>query len=132
MLRDEVEKYTKQKYNCSEAMLRGMNDYYHLKLDEAALKLAGGLGGGLYSGDVCGCLTGATMALGAMKINDKAKATEGFTESIQQFYESFKNEYGAVDCQTLRQTQRDPVLGCAEFIARAADFVEESLKNRVD
>lgn len=128
MLRKEVEKYTQQKYNCSESMLRGMNDYYQLKLDDQALKLAAGFGGGLYAQDVCGCLTGAVMALGALRVKDQAKTTANFTDEVQQLYEAFRDEYGHVDCAVLRQTQRDPVLGCAAFIHRVADFFEEIIK----
>ena len=51
MLQERAKQYYDQDYNCAETILRAANDEYQLGLDEAALRLAAGFGGGM------GCAT---------------------------------------------------------------------------
>lgn len=130
MLTDVVRKYTQENYNCSESLLRAMNEYYQLGLEENALKVASGFGGGLYSQDICGCLTGAVMGLSVMKVDDKSNTTPEFKDEIHKFYAAFKEKYQSVNCGELKQTQRHPVLGCTQFMIDVGDFVEEYIKTQ--
>ncbi len=124
MLKNIVEKYVNDNYNCSESILRAMNEYYQLGIDEHGLKVASGFGGGLYSGDVCGCLTGAIMAMSVMLVEDKSNTTPNFKDEIRNFYQAFLKEYGSTNCCELRATQRHPQLGCKELMIRVGDFIE--------
>jgi C_GCAxxG_C_C family probable redox protein len=56
----------KEDLNCSEKILRGANIEYDLGLDDAALKMAAGFGGGMAIEDKCGALTAAIMVLGRL------------------------------------------------------------------
>ena len=47
MLKEKALSYYDADYNCAESILRGGNDAYGLGLDENALKVIAGFGGGI-------------------------------------------------------------------------------------
>lgn len=61
---EEVANYFfEQGFDCSQVVLASFCE--ELGMDqETALKVSSSFGGGLWNGEVCGCVTGALMALG--------------------------------------------------------------------
>lgn len=90
-------------YNCAQAVVSAFCEDYGLNR-ETALKLAGGLGGGVRSGNICGAVSGAALVIGlkygqyapgdaASKANCNAKTLE--------FTKEFKKQNGALNCREL-------------------------------
>lgn len=109
MLKDEAVKYVKDwpethTYVCSEATLRAANDYYRLRLEDDALKLAAAFGGGMYSEETCGIVIGGCMAISSRysadeppHVNDRVK------QKTQAWINAFKEKYGTISCKELRE-----------------------------
>ena len=58
--------------NCSEKILYGANQVYHLGLDDKALRLSAGFGGGLGCEELCGAIAGGVMTLSALFVRQHA------------------------------------------------------------
>lgn len=69
-----------------------------------ALKLAGGFGGGMRFGEVCGAISGAVMVIGLKYgqyiANDKA-AKDKCYEITLEFIEEYRNRKGTVLCREI-------------------------------
>ena len=90
-------------FNCAQAVISAFYADYGLD-EQTALKIAGGLGGGFRSGEVCGAVSGAVLVIGLKhghcvvgdtdaKANCGAKTTEFLTK--------FKEKNGCVTCRDL-------------------------------
>ena len=100
---DEAVALFNKGYNCSQALLATYGP--SLGLDPSlALKVAGPFGGGMArSGDVCGAVTGAVMAIGLRYSSDEvdpdAKARS--YAAVQRLFEEFRQEHGSIVCRDL-------------------------------
>jgi C_GCAxxG_C_C family probable redox protein len=92
-----------QGFHCSQVVFSHAAE--ELGLDkETALRLSGGFGAGLFQGEVCGCVSGAVMALGLQYGYDKpndAEASAELTEKVLEFQRRFKEENGSTVCREL-------------------------------
>jgi len=90
-------------FNCAQAVISVFSAEYGLD-EKTALKVAGGLGGGFRSGDICGAVSGAVMVVGLKhghcddgdteaKANCAAKTTE--------FLSKFKEKNDSIICRDL-------------------------------
>ena len=109
--------------NC--AMLVFSNCASGTGLDEkTAMKIAAGFGGGMGHGNVCGCVTGALMALGMKYGNcepgDRTQMAI-FNEKKKLFEEKFTEKFGSVICREM-QGGLDP-----NSPAEAAKIAEKGL-----
>lgn len=71
---------------------------------ELAYRIASGFGGGMGYGSVCGCVTGAYMALGATFGNDplgRAKAMETLRQKKAEFDKRFSEQFGSLLCSEI-------------------------------
>jgi C_GCAxxG_C_C family probable redox protein len=91
-------------FSCAQAVLSTLAPA--LGMDRiTALRVAGAFGGGMArTGQTCGAVTGALMALGlrygAVTANDR-EAKERTSALARQFMESFKARHGALLCPEL-------------------------------
>ena len=82
---------------CSQAVCCAFAEEYGID-SETAMKLSAGLGGGVARmREVCGAVTGATMALGLKYGPDKANVYP----HVQELCERFKAECGTIVCRDL-------------------------------
>jgi C_GCAxxG_C_C family probable redox protein len=93
-----------QGFNCSQAVCAAYAPALGLSR-ELALKIASGFGGGMgRSGEVCGAVTGAIMAIGLktgpIEAADTA-AKENTYALAHQVIEQFTNRHGAISCREL-------------------------------
>lgn len=96
MLRETAKKYyLEQNYNCAESVLRAANEEYGLGLDEGALKLMAGFGGGMGCGGVCGALSGGIAALSKLRVSDRAHTTPGFSGECAGLVAALRKRWGA-------------------------------------
>lgn len=96
-------KLFEQDYNCAQAVFSHAAEELGLD-EEEALKIASGFGGGMMLGEVCGCVTGAIMALGLKygfsEPNDNIG--KGISNGkTMEFLKKFKEKNGAHRCKEL-------------------------------
>ncbi len=99
-----AEKLFYEGYNCSQAVFCAFCDETGLSLDDAA-KIASSFGGGMgRMREVCGAVSGALLALGAVKgYSDPgdAQAKKEHYELVRDLAARFRAEYGSIVCREL-------------------------------
>ena len=114
-------------YNCAQAVLAGSEEYTGLD-EKTALAIAAGFGGGLRSGEVCGAISGAVMAIG-MKFpftdSSDAEAKAKIAALAKLCVAKAKERYGCVLCRELKEKG----INCSELIGYMSDVAEEIINN---
>ena len=110
-----------------------------------ALRMAGGFGHGLRSGEVCGAISGAVMTLGLLTPADPADPAGSKKRSValsKELQKRFSEKFGALRCRELLQNKFTPddttpaakAMGltghCDIMIVTAVEIVEELLAER--
>jgi C_GCAxxG_C_C family probable redox protein len=90
-------------FNCSESVLRALNETCQLGLPEAAYGVATPFGAGMSGAkDTCGALTGGLMGLGLALGRSKAAApAKPATTAGKELYDCFVAEFKSASCQEL-------------------------------
>lgn len=120
----ELRKDTDRHYNCAQSVLIPFSE--ELGLDkEMAYKVAGGFGGGMRTGSVCGAITGGIMALGLMGLDTP--------QNIQKIFENVKSNHdGYTDCKDLLRRNSEKGLEksnhCDNMVYQVIQAVEEIVK----
>jgi len=101
---DTAAHFFDQGYACSQAVLAAFAGVFELPIDQA-LRLAAPFGGGVsHTGQMCGAVSGALMALGlrygATSGNDKA-TKERMYRIAQAFQRQLAAQFGSVTCPGL-------------------------------
>ena len=124
----------KEDLNCAEKILQGANIAYKLGLDQEALKLAAGFGGGMTIEDKCSALTASIMVLGRLFVKDRAHESTRIKELTMELFREYKKEMGTIDCAPLKEKYRTEALKCRNVIFKASEIldriVERELANR--
>ncbi len=97
------ELFNEQHYHCSQAVFAAFADKLGIN-EEQALKIAGCFGAGMNEGEVCGCVTGALMAIGLKYGQATVEDMDSREKSrvlCMEFYERFKVENGSCICRKL-------------------------------
>ena len=103
-------------FNCAQSVLLSNDD--HTGLDNSvAKKISCGFGGGVRSGEVCGCISGGVMALGMC--SEQTETADLAKELVAAFREAF----GFVRCAELKQKYGGNTK-CNDMIAFAADLTD--------
>ncbi len=96
--------YHKQGFNCCESVLLGLCDYLGI-WSELVPQIATGFGGGIgHTGDICGAITGAVMALGIRygRKNPQDKITrDQLYQMVEKFLQETQSVLGKVNCVDL-------------------------------
>ena len=132
----------KQGFNCSQSILAAWAPKYGLP-EESALKLAGGLGGGVgCMGKLCGALTGAVLVLGLRYGSADAKDKAGrydLYRRTRDLMEQFKTQTGSMYCCDLlgfdmstpegqaASQQSGAFAECPQFVQVAAELLMKTL-----
>lgn len=100
----EIKNLFEQGYNCGQVVLT----YYSEKLnldEEMALKITSGLGGGMFSGDSCGAVVAAVIAIGLKygyyEESDLKVSKDLCTAKTLQFRNEFSEKFGSCMCKEL-------------------------------
>lgn len=98
-----VKLFDEDHYHCSQAVFAAFANQLGIA-EKEALKIAGCFGSGMNEGEVCGCVTGALMAIGLKygqcTVDDYESRTKS-RELCMEFYEKFKTENGSCICREL-------------------------------
>ena len=100
----EAQRLFREGYNCSQAVFCAFCDETELDTDLAA-QLSSSFGGGIGRlREVCGAVSGAMMALGALRgysdISDPDKKIRHY-ERVQEFARRFREKNGSIICREL-------------------------------
>jgi len=135
-----------EEFNCAQSVLVALAPELGLER-EAALRVAGAFGGGIArTGQTCGAVSGALMALGLkygqVKAHDK-QTKDALYARAQEFMRRFKERHGAAWCkdllgddisapeglQRLREAGAFDSL-CPKFVASAVEIADQILHER--
>lgn len=131
-------------FNCAQSVLAAFADQIALPEPEL-MSLAGGFGAGTGTGELCGAVSGAVMALGLMTpvdMDEPVASKKRTLELSKEFQRRFVEKFEAIRCRDLLQKQfapdaRTPAaveLGitahCAVMIVTAVEIVEQMLAER--
>jgi len=132
--------YFAKSYNCAQSVFGAFSEDWGI--DSAmALRLASGLGGGLRHGEVCGAVSGATLAIGlkcGLYIEGDLAQKMYCNQKTIEFIEKFKEANGTILCRELLgadihhpddlntpEIKAQTKIECPEFIAAAVRILED-------
>ncbi len=124
-------------FNCSQSVLAAFAGDYGLD-KETALKLSGGFGGGVRSGEVCGAVTGAVAVVGlkyGQYVDGDADSKAECNSKTGEFITKFKENNKSIVCRELLgfdiSTDQERAKSnlhrndCVNFIKSAVSTLEE-------
>ena len=94
-------------FNCAESVLLALNEEFNKKTTIIP-RIATGFGAGIgRSGQICGALSGAVMAIGLLKGCDKGekeREKRNITyKNVRRMIKAFEKEFGSNQCRILTQ-----------------------------
>ena len=117
----KVIEYHKEGYNCAESVLKAFNEDTGLDIPIA---IASPFGGGMTVGSTCGAITGALMAVGALKGRNSSEEKNNSRALTREIINKVKEKYGTLECIELKKKG----INCDEIIEYAYDILNEYRK----
>ncbi|MBR4870312.1 MAG: C_GCAxxG_C_C family protein [Oscillospiraceae bacterium] len=128
-------------FNCAQSVFAAFGDLTGID-EKTALKIAGGFGGGVKVGEICGAASGAVMVIGALypHVTEKDMAEKKLVGDVTtEFLKRFKERFGSLPCRDLKLIKISPEMApaaaahgidkhCAVLIAEAVAILEELLE----
>ena len=102
-------------WNCSQALLEAFAPSYGLDL-ATAQKVSTAFAGGMCTGGMCGCFTGAVMVIG-LAHGGPGVPNSHAAQHTTDFLAAMREEFGALDCSALLGTD----MATPEGVKAAAD-----------
>jgi C_GCAxxG_C_C family probable redox protein len=94
--------YFNSGFGCAESVLKAIVKVKGIKSDLIPRIASGFCGGIAHTGGMCGAVTGGIMALNIIYGRDTAAQSKELNyQKVQQFVQSFKSRYGAMNCSEL-------------------------------
>lgn len=130
----------RQNFNCAQSVFAAFAEDYGLSREQA-LKIAGGLGGGVRCGEVCGAATGAVLVIGLKNGQSQPgdlQAKELCNTETVEFMKQFKAHRGSVTCRDILgidisvgdnriKAKEQNLFGtvCTDMVTRAVELLED-------
>jgi C_GCAxxG_C_C family probable redox protein len=109
------------KFNCTQSVLCALAEYTDLD-DHNAKAVSAGFGGGLRSGEVCGAVTGAIMAMGLTVARDGIGSKDApIAAMTKKLVLDFREKFGTLRCDELLEAAGGHGR-CDEFISYCAQL----------
>ncbi len=133
--RNNAGQYFKDGYNCAEAVLHASADMLKIEMNEQALRMTTGFGGGLgHAGCVCGALAASVMVLGLLKgRTDAGQSREQAYKLSEEFHHRFQEKFGATCCRVLNPhpfDTREHLVNCVKITGNTAKLLQEFVKEQ--
>lgn len=127
--------YFKEGYNCAEAILRAMCDTLGIKLNDEALKMASGFGGGIgHAGCVCGALAASVMVLGILQgRTNKEQSRVPVYNAAEEFHRNFNEKFGGSCCRALNSypfETKEHLRNCLKLTGNTAELLNEYIEEK--
>lgn len=87
--------------NCAETTLLAANEAWNLEIPEDSVKLMGGFGGGMGSGNVCGAISGGIAALSYRFVKETGHKSPEIMRYVREYVLSVQKEMGSINCRDL-------------------------------
>lgn len=120
----------KKGLNCAQAVLTSCGEYTGLD-DDTAYAIASGFGRGMCSGEMCGAISGAVMAIGISLSGsdpEDKEAKKKINVLTRKCVNSAKKKYGCVRCAELKANG----VGCDEMIRKMSKTAEKIIKDNME
>lgn len=136
--------YHNKGFNCCQSVLAAYSDLTGLS-EQACFDLSAGFGAGMFTGEICGAISGAVMTLGLLTPvdqNDPVGSKRRTGALSKEFQSRFQQKFGNLRCAPLLKTKinagaNTPMakeMGsenrCEILIITAVEMVEEMLEER--
>ena len=128
-LKEKALKLHGRGYNCAQAVLAACGDYTGLD-EKSALAVSAGFGGGLRSGEVCGAISGAVMAIGmANPYNDctDIAAKDKIALLAKECVAAGKEKFGCVRCENIKGDKSKCPYYISEMTAIAVEIINKNI-----
>lgn len=125
-IKEKALDWHKRGYNCAQAVVAACSELTGLDA-KTALAISAGFGGGLRSGEVCGAVSGAVMAVGTaypFTDSDDSEAKQKIADLAKQCVAAAAEKYGNVRCAELKGN-----IDCNDIICFMAETAEKMIKN---
>ncbi len=133
--------YHDKGFNCCQSVFAAFRDLTGME-EKTALKIAGGFGGGVKVGEICGAASGAVMVIGMLypHVSDNNMEEKELVGDVtKEFLARFEARFGHLRCRDLKLITMKPEMGlnaathgidkhCAILIAEAVAILEELLE----
>lgn len=120
--------YKEHNYNCAETLIHAANEYYGLGMDDNAMRMMAGFGGGMFTGHLCGALVGAQAALSLMVCKDRAhEELDVVRPACQRLVRNFNNAYQATDCKDIKGRYHTKEEKCWPTVRQACEVLEATV-----
>jgi len=119
--------YYEKGYNCAEAMIRGADEAYGLRIGHDDIKLFSGYGLGMGCMGTCGLATVGLAVYSRLAVGARAHDTEGFVQACHRYMDGFAAQVGSTGCAQLRQMRYDRTAKCRQSVVLACRYTEEFL-----
>ena len=131
-------------FNCAQSVLAAFADKIGMP-EQELMSLAGGFGAGTGTGELCGAVSGAVMALGLLTPVDMAEPVASKKRTLElskEFQKRFSDVFHGLRCSDLitkkyvpdektpAAAEMDPSGHCAVMIVTAVEIVEAMLAER--
>ena len=115
---EKVLEFHKKGYNCAESIIKAFNDDTNLDIP---VSIASPFGGGMSVGSTCGAITGALMAIGALKGRNTIEEKNNSRVLSREVINKVREKYGTLECIELKKKG----ITCDEIIKYAYDILKE-------
>jgi len=114
---------TGRPYNCCESVLLALTEYLGVR-SELIPKIGTAIGAGVgLNGLLCGSISGVAMAIGIKHGRNKTEENPQLAWNlIDEYVNSFKSKFGAVNCRQLTGLDLKTPEGLKEYYARVHDY----------
>ncbi len=121
-----------QKLNCAQKILFASNEAYELGLNEEALGVAGGFGGGMGIESTCGALTAGIMVLGRLFPAKDDESKKYLTGLVQEYLNTYKDKMNSIECAPLKKEHRNDEIGCKNVIIASAKILDTIVQRELN
>jgi C_GCAxxG_C_C family probable redox protein len=136
---ERASKHFNSGYNCAESVVKAVAEEIGTSVENPQ-SLATGFGGGFARrGEVCGCLSGAALAIGLLAGRTESDDTAGKDRvyaAVNRLFQKFELKAGGVYCRDItglnfdEQTHHEVCCPLVEFAARVACEEIRSLRQQ--
>ena len=126
--------------NCAQAVFSSFSEDYGLNAS-VACKIAGGLGSGARTGELCGAVSGAALVIGLKYGQEKpgnSASKQKCNDETEEFMRRFRSANGNIVCRNLLKCDittkkgRENAIAKELFTTKCKDFVVSAINILID
>lgn len=115
-------------YHCSESVVKAVNEYYELNLDDSIIRMVSAFAAGMgESKCACGCITGGVIVLGYLYGRTESHEDDDLIADLaKELHDKFVNEFKVACCKELT---KDVTWGHPDHRAKCSEYVYSATRN---